>query len=66
MTQPGDVQQAACLGKIGYPTRAEAQYRVIRQATRKRTGGNRGGRPLKVNIYRCRHCNNFHLGGNKE
>jgi hypothetical protein len=55
-----------CLGKIGYPTRAEADRskgRILGKAEYLRNGDGRTAVGLEV--YHCRKCGRFHLGRNK-
>lgn len=53
---------AGCLGKIGYPTRAEAD--TVKRALRAKPKYIRIGpdRPAALSTYHCAKCGHFHLG----
>lgn len=53
----------SCLGKIGYPTKAEAE-KVRRHLYEKRGFDRKGdGREVsRMNAYHCKRCGKYHLG----
>jgi hypothetical protein len=55
-----------CLGKIGYPTRAEAndaKKRLFAKAGYVKRGAGRAA--VGFQVYHCAKCDRFHLGRNK-
>lgn len=57
---------ASCTGKVGYETKLAALERVKGQANRKRAKKTGAWGKRKFQIYRCRNCHLWHVGGTQE
>jgi hypothetical protein len=52
--------RSACFGKQAFLTQREA-YEVLERIRAQRRSRDR----KKLHVYRCKHCHQYHLGGNR-
>lgn len=56
--------QAACHGKIAYPSPQMAQRQLDKMKVKPRHNWHSYRKPEPVQKYRCDCCGKFHIGGN--
>lgn len=54
-------QERSCIGKMQFPTSADAKRHLAYQAKRQRSTKRDAGRDL-MNSYHCEYCGQYHVG----